>query len=163
MRLSVAFVIFLSLVSCRNDGEDVQNIDQTIHLYIKDKTGKDLLNKKLAGSYQEVVLKDLGGIRDQMSMSGYNLKKDADTLTYMEYIVGAKRNLKDSLSPDFKTYRSNIMLQLKKTAEDSVDLDTMVVFYEWTPTLFQVKQIDYNGKKVFAKTAGQPNTFTVVK
>lgn len=154
---------FIILCSCRNDQQGVQNIDQTIHLYMKDKAGKDLLNKKLAGSYQEVVLKDLGGIRDQMSMSGYNFKKDTDTLTYMEYIAGAKRNLKDSLSADYKTYHSKIMLQLKKTAADSIDLDTMDILYEWTPTLFQVKQINYNGAKIFTKTAGQPNSFTVVK
>lgn len=160
----IPFVLFAMLMfSCRADEQPVQNIDQIIHVYIKDRSGKDLLNKSITGSYQEVVLKDLGGIRDQMAMSGYNLRKDSDTLTYMEYIAGATRNLQDSLNPDYKTYRSDIMFQLRKTAADSVDLDTMVVFYEWTPELFQVKQINYNGAKVFTKTAGKANTFTVIK
>lgn len=163
MKKLLLFFTFISLLSCRNDGEDVQNIDQVIHMYMKDSTGKDLLNKKIAGSYQDVILKDLGGIRDQMSMSGYYFRKDSDTLTYLEYIAGATRNPIDSTGSDFKTYRSDIMLQLKKTTADSVDLDTMTVFYEWTPQLFQVKQVNYNGAKVFSKTAGQPNTFTVIK
>lgn len=159
----MGIVAFIAFLSCRNDENDVQHIDQVLHLYIKDQSGKDLLNSKLAGAYQEVLLKDLGGIRDQVSISGVTLKKDPENITYLEYTAGARRNLKDSLNPDFKTYRSDIMLQLKKASADSVDVDTMAVFYEWTPALFRIKSVNYNGKKVFDKTEGQPNTVTIVK
>jgi len=89
----------------------------------------------------------LGGIRDQVTISSFGLKEDVDKINFIEYIAGAKRNLTDSISPDFKKYRSDIMLQLRKTAADSIDLDTMVVFYEWTPEVFQIRSINYNGKK----------------
>lgn len=156
--------ILLSFLSCRGgDEKDIQKIDQVLHMFIKKSSGQDLLNKNLKGSYTDVVLKDIGGIKDQVSISGYSLKKTTDTLNYLEYSAGAKRNLVDSISPDYKTYRSDIAIHFSKKDSANIDLDTLTIFYEWTPQVFQVKSVNYNKKQVFSKTSEGNNTFTVVK
>lgn len=164
MRQIFLFSVLLSaLVACSREEQQLQRIDQVLNIYVKDQSGKDLLNSKLAGSYQQVLLKDLGGIRDQITISVFTFRKDPKNITYLEYAAGATRNLKDSLNPDFKTYRSDVMLELRKKAADSVDLDTLVMFYKWTPEIFRLKSVNYNGRKVFEKVEGQPNTITIVK
>lgn len=156
--------ILFTFLSCRGDDtQNIQKIDQVLQMYMKNSAGQDLLNKNIAGSYVDVTLKDIGGIKDQTSISGYSLKKTTDPLSYLEYTAGAKRNLVDSVSPDYKTYRSDIAIHLKKKNSDSVDLDTLTIFYEWTPQIFQVKSVNYNQKPVFSKTSALTNTFTVVK
>ncbi len=156
--------ILLTFLSCRGDEtNNAQKIDQVLNMFMKNSSGQDLLNAKLNGSYSTVVLKDIGGLKDQTAISGYLFKKTSDTINYLEYSAGAKRNLVDSVSPDFKTYRSDIAIHLSKKNSDSVDLDTLTILYEWTPELFQVKSASYNKKVVFSKASQGNNTFTVVK
>ena len=161
--LSLIFCLLLVITSCRLEEQDLQQIDQVIRFYVKDANGKDLLNSKLSGTYKEVLLKDLGGERDQVPIGSASVKKDRDTLSYIEYVAGARRNLTDSLSPELKRYRSDILVQYRRSTADSTDSDSISIFYEWTPKLFSVKQINYNGKKVFEKPSGGANTFTIVK
>ncbi len=162
-RVSIFMLILTFLWSCRQDENGLQKIDQVLQLYIKNTLGQDLLNSSSTGYFQNLTMKDIGGIRDQMSISGYSLKKDQNGQNYLEYIAGAKRNLTDSISADHKKYRSDMILLLSTSATDSVDVDTLSVFYDWTPQVFQIQTVNYNGKKVFTKTEGQPNAVTVIK
>lgn len=163
MRILAILSMLLVISSCRADEQPLQEIDQVIRFYVKNAKGQDLLNSKLPGSYKEVLLKDLGGERDQVPMGNADIKRNKDTLSYVEYIAGARRNLTDSISPDLKKYRSDILVQYRRSTADSTDADSMSVFYEWTPQLFRIDQIHYNGKKVFEKAPGNDNTFTIVK
>lgn len=151
----------LLVLSCRNQDDDIQQIDQVIQLFYKDASGKDLLASKKPYAYKTVVLKDLGGERDQIKLSGTFLKKGADSLSYIEYIAGAKRNLV-SESSGGREYRSDIRLELTKDSAN-VDVDTLTVFYTWTLQLFQVKKMYYNRALIFTKTTGERNTATIIK
>ena len=165
MKIRTAFFMLILTVlwSCRQDDDGLQKIDQVLQLYIKNNLGQDLLNSSSTGSFQNVTVKDIGGVRDQMSISGYTLRKDQNGQNYLEYIAGAKRNLTDSLSADHKKYRSDMILLLSKSSTDSVDIDTLSAFYDWKPQIFQIQTVNYNGKKIFTKTEGQQNIVTVIK
>ena len=162
LALCSLFLIF----SCRGDSEDVQKIDQLLHIYLKNTDGQDLMNSSLDGSYSSVSLLDIGGLYDQSSISGYSLVKDDDAVYYLKYTAGATRNFVDSVSADYKTYRSDIILELTDSDTDSVDLDTISVFYDWTPQVFKVSSFYYNGTQLnFAASDGDadPNIVNITK
>ncbi|MBP7173415.1 MAG: hypothetical protein KBA33_04995 [Cloacibacterium sp.] len=166
MKYFFSFFVFLFLfVSCRNEDADLQKIDQVTSIYIKDVSGKDLLNSKLSGTYTSVALKDLNGIYDLVPITTFSLKKDADTVNYIEYIAGAKRILKDSVSASQKSYQSDFVIHLSKVVDNTTvtDVDTLRMEYSWTPTLFQISKAYYNENLVFSKTEGQSNIIKVVK
>lgn len=158
-------ITVLILTSCRgNDTEIPQKIDQTMHLYMKNASGQDLLNNKLPGAYKTITLTDLNGKKDRVSISSFSLKKDADTINYLEYTAGASRKLTDSISPAQKIYQSKIEIGLNKsTATSTLERDTLLITYSWTPTLFQISKVSYNNSEIFVKTAGMPNKMTVIK
>ena len=159
------FVGFL-FISCRGNEESLQQIDQVVNLYYKDASGKDLLNTKLSGTFNNVKFLDLNGLTDQVPINSFSLKKTVDTINYLDYDSGAVRILQDSLSPENKTYRSDFIVSLSKKIDaltTTTTQDTVKIEYSWTPTLFQISKFYYNKKLVFTKVSGQPNVVTIIK
>lgn len=108
---------------------------------------------------------DLNDKYDLVAMNSFSLKKDADTVNYIEYIAGGKRILKDSLNANQKTYQSDFIINLNKMVNSKpiTDSDTIRFVYFWTPTLFQISKAYYNQKQVFVKTSQTTNIISVVK
>ncbi|WP_234109585.1 MULTISPECIES: hypothetical protein [Chryseobacterium] len=160
--IAVLLVVFLAFLSCRNEESGSQQIDQMINLYI-DSANQDMLNAKIPGSYINIRMNDVYGITDNAPVS-FNPKKDADTISYIEYVAGAKRKLIDS-SGNNKTYQSKIALILTKKVNDTnrISNDTMTINYSFSPALFQVSKIWYNGILKFTKVDGQPNIVKITK
>lgn len=159
----LTMIAFFAFLSCRSDEDSVQKIDQVINLYI-DSVGQDLLNVKVPGSYVSSSMNDVYGLTDNAPVS-FAVKKDTDTINYIEYVAGAKRIGIDS-SGSTKTYESKIALFLTKKINDStnrVSNDTLTIQYLSTPSLFQVSKIWYNDVLQFTKVEGQPNTVKIVK
>lgn len=158
----LTIIIFFAFLSCRSDEDSVQRIDQVINLYI-DSLGQDMLNSKVSGSYTNSRMNDVYGLTDNAPVS-FTIKKDADTISYIEYLAGAKRIGIDS-SGTSKTYESKVALFLTKKVNDSnrVTNDTITIQYLSTPELFQVSKLWYNGVLQFTKVEGQPNTVKIVK
>lgn len=160
----MVFVVLAALFSCSRDDEPVQQIDQVLHLYI-DSLGQDMLNKNIPGSYFSVALNDVDGLLDNSPVT-YTMKKDADTVSYIHYVEGAKRILVDSISPDNKTYRSRIALNMMLKINDSTQSttnDTLVLNYSYTPEYFRLTSALYNNVQVFTKVDGQPNVIKIHK
>lgn len=158
----LTIIVFFAFVSCRSDDDSVQRIDQVINLYI-DSLGQDMLNSKVPGSYSNSRMNDVYGLTDNAPVS-FTIKKDADTISYIEYLAGAKRMGIDS-SGTSKTYESKLALFLTKKVNDTnrVTNDTITIQYLSTPELFQVSKLWYNGVLQFTKVEGQPNTVKIVK
>ena len=159
----LAMIVFFGFISCRSDEEAVQKIDQIINLYV-DSLGQDMLNAKISGSYISSSMNDVYGLTDSVPVT-FSVKKDADTINYIEYLAGAKRIGIDS-SESFKTYESKIALLLTKKINDSTRRstnDTLTIQYRSTPTLFQVSKIWYNNVLHFTKVEGEPNILKIVK
>ncbi len=158
----LTIIILSAFLSCRSDDDSVQRIDQVINLYI-DSLGQDMLNSKVPGSYTNSRMNDVYGLTDNAPVS-FTIKKDADTISYIEYLAGAKRIGIDS-SGTSKTYESKVALFLTKKVNDSnrVTNDTITIQYLSTPELFQVSKLWYNGVLQFTKVEGQPNTVKIVK
>lgn len=156
-------IAFLGFISCRNDENDVQKIDQIMQLYI-DSLGQDMLNVKLPGSYTTTSMNDVYGLTDNAPVT-FSVKKDADTVSFIEYVAGAKRLRIDSTELS-KTYESKIALTLIKSINDSVKRttnDTMTIQYLSTPTLFEISKVWYNDVLQFNKVEGQPNVIKISK
>ena len=158
----LTIIVFFAFVSCRSDDDSVQRIDQVINLYIES-LGQDMLNSKVPGSYSNSRMNDVYGLTDNAPVS-FTIKKDADTISYIEYLAGAKRIGIDS-SATSKTYESKLALFLTKKVNDTnrVTNDTITIQYLSTPELFQVSKLWYNGVLQFTKVEGQPNTVKIVK
>lgn len=167
MKIKFLFLVSaIFLFSCRKEDEsDIQKIDQILNFYIKDSSGKDLLNTNLKGGYTTITAQDLNGVKALQAISGISVKKDKDTVAYVDYSVGAVRILKDSVSAIQKTYQSDYYLNLIKIVnkETITDVDTIKIEYNWSPTLFQVSKVWYNNKLAFSKTEGQANIVNIVK
>lgn len=156
-------IAFLAFLSCRNDDEEVQQIDQIIQFYI-DSAGQDMLNTNLKNGYTNIKMNDVYGITDSAPVS-FNQKKDTDTINYIEYLAGAKRIAIDSTASN-KIYESKIALSMTKKINDSVNYsinDTMIVQYNSSPQIFQVSKVWYNGQLKFTKVQDQPNIVKIVK
>ena len=158
----LTIIVFFAFVSCRSDDDSVQRIDQVVNLYI-DSLGQDMLNSKVPGSYTNSRMNDVYGLTDNAPVS-FTIKKDADTISFIEYLAGAKRIGIDS-SGTSKTYESKVALFLTKKVNDTnrVTNDTITIQYLSTPELFQVSKLWYNGVLQFTKVEGQPNTVKIVK
>lgn len=156
-------IIGFALLSCRSDEEGVQRIDQLIQIYI-DSAGQDMLNTNISGGYSNLRMNDVNGFTDSAPVS-FNIKKNKDTVSYMEYIAGARRIGIDS-SGTSKTYESKIALFYNKRINDStltINNDTLIVHYTSTPTIFQVSKIWYNNELKFTKVEGQENIVEIQK
>lgn len=159
----LSLVVLLAFLSCRKDDVEVQQIDQILQVYI-DSAGQDMLNSNLKGGYTNISMNDVYGITDNAPVS-FNQKKDADTISYIEYVAGSRRVLVDS-SASQKIYESKIALAMTKKINDSVSFsinDTMIVQYNSSPQLFQVSKVWYNGQLKFTKVQDQLNIVKIVK
>lgn len=160
----VFIVMFLVVTGCRNNDGDLQYIDQIAEIYI-DSLGQDMLNSNIPGSYSSVSMNDVYGITDNAPVS-FTPKKDADTISYLEYISGAKRILIDSANDNHRKYESKIALKLTRKVNDSVykiSNDTMVLQYDYLPEIFRINKVTYNGVLVFTKVPDQPNRIKISK
>lgn len=162
-------VLFLSLVfsflslSCRGDEEALQKIDQIIRLYI-DSARQDMLNTNIKGGYSNIRMNDVYGLTDSAPVN-FSFKKDVDTVSYIEYLAGARRIGVDSTGTS-KTYESKIALIMSRTLPNSATAvvnDTMTIQYSYTPELFQVSKIWYNNVLRFTKVADEPNIVKIQK
>ncbi len=159
----LSLVVVLAFLSCRNDDLEVQQIDQILQVYI-DSAGQDMLNSNLKGGYTNISMNDVYGITDSAPVS-FSQKKDADTISYIEYVAGSRRVLVDSATSQ-KIYESKIALVMTKVINDSTKYainDTMIIHYNSSPTLFQVAKVWYNGQLKFTKVQDQPNIVKIVK
>ena len=166
--MKIKLLLFLSLfffLSCRNEENDVQKIDQVINIYMHNEDGVYLLNTRIKGGYTSVSGQDLNADRALQTISGFSVKKDKDTVAYIDYVAGATKLLKDSISSAEKRYQSDFYLNLSKTVDKNtvIDTDTVKIEYNWSPAVFQVSKIWYNQKLVFTKAEGQPNIIKIVK
>jgi len=152
-----------AVLSCRNEDENIQRIDQIIQLYI-DSAGQDMLNSKIPGSYTDININDVYGLTDTAPVA-FSFKKNADTVSYLEYVAAAKRITIDSTAT-FQIYESKLALQLTKKLNDSTNLvtnDTMKIQYQSTPEIFQVSKIWYNNELKFTKTDQLLNVVKISK
>ena len=161
--VSVLFILFVLLISCRNGEDNGQFIDQKIQLYI-DSAGQDMLNAKIQGSYFSIALNDLYGDTDVAPVA-LSLKKTTDTVSYIEYIAGAKRIPIGTLDNETTIYQSKIALSLKKKKGSNTltTQDTLVLNYNYSPTLFQIHSAEYNGVQVFVKNSDPENRIKIFK
>ena len=156
-------IAFFAFLSCRNDEDTVQKIDQIIQLYI-DSADQDMLNTNIKGGYTNAKMNDVYGLTDTAPVN-FSSKKDNDTASYIEYIAGARRIGIDS-SGSSKTYESKIALSFTKSITDSTSTtinDTMTVQYRLTPEIFQVSKIWYNSVLQFTKVSDEPNIVKIRK
>ena len=159
----LTLLIGLGFLSCRNNDEPVQEIDQIINLYI-DSAGQDLLNTTIKGSYTNISMNDVNGLTDNAPVN-FTTKKNSDTINYIEYLASAKRIGIDSMGTT-KTYESKINLILTKKINDSTNItfkDLLRIHYLSTPELFQVSKVWYNGVLKFTKIEGEPNIVKISK
>ncbi|WP_426476352.1 hypothetical protein ACP3T3_13435 [Chryseobacterium sp. CBSDS_008] len=164
------FVAVFALISCKNDDDSLQRIDQVLNIYMKNSAGQDLLNSKKTGSYTGFSVNDVFGTKD-ISPVSIPLKMTTDSLFYMEYLAGAKRRRMDSISPDNPgtgtSYYSRMQITFTKSTNVNENVTgTLEVQYRNTPTLFQVSKVLYDGNEVFSKGADAPtsiNTVTITK
>ncbi|MPS63575.1 MAG: hypothetical protein DI622_00785 [Chryseobacterium sp.] len=159
-------VVLLTLLSCRSDEESLQKIDQVFNLYIKDSSGKDLLNPIKVGSFTGVSWNDELADTDIANVN-FSRKMLADSTYYAEYTDGATRQLYDGTDPDNKIYRSEIQVSLIKKISDTqnapVDIDTLEIYYRMSPSVFEVSKVYYNKVLKFSKTSDEPNVVTIIK
>lgn len=162
-------VFFLLLIagftiySCRNEDDVVQDIDQIVQIYI-DSAGQDMLNTNIKGGYTDIRMNDVNGFTDTAPVS-FILKKDSDTLNYIEYVAGARRIGIDSVGTS-KTYESTVALIFNKRTSDSTTVsvnDTIRLQYNSTPELFQISKVWYNKVLKFTKEEGTTNVVKVQK
>jgi len=156
-------VAFFAFLSCRNDELGLQKIDQIIQLYI-DSAGQDMLNNNIIGGYTNIRMNDVNGLTDTAPVT-FGSKKNADTVSYIEYVAGARRIRIDS-SANSKTYESKIALLMTKKVSSTKSViinDTMRIQYHWTPDLFQVSKIWYNNQLKFTKVGDELNIVKVSK
>lgn len=140
----LGLILFLALLSCRNTDNDVQQINQILHVYI-DSAKQDMLNAKLTGSYATVRMNDVYGQTDNAPVN-FALKMTSDSLYYMEYVAGATRILVDSAASE-KMYESKIALLITKKLNDSATVavnDTLKLRYHSTPSYFRLTEAWYN-------------------
>lgn len=142
--------------------EDLQRVDQVLHIYFRNEAGEDLLKQ----DHPEVLLglkfRDLEAEQHGGSLM-INIRQDREGAFYVEYVAGAVRRLEQDAGGDVKKYRSSIAVQYTSPTNPEVNEDIMEVYYISTPMLFQVNAVVYNGKRVFSNTQGEENTVTIVK
>ena len=158
------FMTISSMIACRTDDAPIQEIDQTLEIFV-DSAGIDMLNKNLPLAYQSVAWNDINGLTDNTPVS-YNLLKTTDTINYLQYIAGAKRILIDSSNLDKKLYQSKIALKFSKTTPNSavyIVNDTMIINYSFSPERFQIDNVIYNSTQIFTKSVSGENKVKINK
>ncbi|AZA91447.1 Uncharacterised protein [Chryseobacterium nakagawai] len=150
------------VISCGQDEESLQRIDQIMNIYMKSDTNPDLLNAKKSGSFTSYSVNDLLGDKDNSPVTTIPLRMRQDSVFYIEYIAGAKRKKFDSAGT---TYYSKMAVTLNRTVNNTpqaVTTDILEIHYRNSPELFQVSEVLYNTKSVFSKEFGTPNSINNV-
>ncbi|AZB09617.1 hypothetical protein EG344_12740 [Chryseobacterium sp. G0162] len=153
------------VISCGQDEESLQRIDQIMNIYMKSDTNPDLLNAKKSGSFTSYSVNDLLGDKDNSPVTTMPLRMRQDSVFYIEYIAGAKRKKFDSAGT---TYYSRMAVTLNKTVNNTPQpvTDILEIHYRNSPEVFQVSEVLYNTKSVFSKDSGTPNSInnvTIIK
>lgn len=141
-------IVFLAIISCRNSDEDLQVIDQRVHLYI-DSAGIDMLNANDDLAYRNLTFNDVYGQTESSPVSLVS-NVDENSVYYRIYIAGAVRRLVDSTNPSSLIYESKIALRLTRQI-NNVDVntyDTLTLRYKNEPQLFQVDKAFYNNQEI---------------
>lgn len=162
--LSLFFMAFFALNSCRTDDAPIQEIDQTLQFFV-DSAGIDMLNKDVPLAYKNFSFNDLNGLTDDTPVS-LNIEMSENGIHYLQYVAGAKRILIDSSNLDQKLYQSKIAVKFSKpTLNNAVFTvnDTMIINYSFSPERFQIDNVIYNNIQIFTKTVNGENIFTVQK
>ncbi len=157
------FFAFVILLSCRPDEGGLQQIDQVLHIYL-DSAKTDMLNNNIPGAYRSFQVNDVYGITDNAPVS-LSLKKDGDTISYLEYVAGAKRMIIDSSALQ-RTYESKLAFAFIKKKNDSTNVtinDTMRIRYSWTPQLFRVETVYYNNQLKYTNADETPHIVRITK
>lgn len=149
----LTFMACCTLLSCRSDEDSIQKIDQIMNFYIQDANGKDLLRPGQIGSFTTITLNDNLAATDVAPIS-FSPKMTTDSIFYQEYIAGATRQLVNGsdANSENRQYRSDVRVALTKKLTDStfseIDNDTLQIFYNWTPSIFEVSKVFYNNNEV---------------
>lgn len=156
-----------ALMGCRSDEDSFQKIDQTIHFYIEDVAGKDLLIPNTIGSYTSVSMNDVLAATDVAPVS-FSPKTDANSKNLLEYVAGATRQLQSGQDSDDRIYRSRIRVALTKKLTDSTFAepvnDTLEILYHWTPEVFSVSKVSYNNSELpITKDSENRNVVKITK
>lgn len=155
-----------SMLSCSNDEDSIQNIDQILDIYIKDTAGNDLLHPSKVGAFTTISMNDNLAATDIATVS-FSRKMTVDSTNFIQYVAGATRQLVNEINPDDKVYKSQIFVTLSKKISDTQMeapiIDTLNIFYKMTPQVFEVSQIYYNSELKFTKVSNQPNIVTIIK
>lgn len=162
--LAVIFIAFLGIISCRNEDDSLQQIDQILHFYI-DSAGIDMLNENVSGAYTSYSFNDVYGLTDNAPVS-FTEVLDEDSLYFLKYVAGARRIAVDSTDTNHKTLQSKIAMQFVTKINDSVNkiqYDTLVLNYNFTPAVFQIQEAIFNGNTIFTKISGNPNIIKIHK
>ena len=152
------------MIGCRTDDSPIQEIDQTLQIFVGS-SGVDMLNKNLLLSYRSISWNDINGLTDNTPVS-YNLLMTTDTISYLQYVAGAKRILIDSSDINKKLYQSKIALKFSKPTPNAglyVVNDTMIVNYSFSPERFQIDNVIYNNIQVFSKSVNGENRIKINK
>lgn len=167
MKQWIALLLILCLYACRGDDDTIQEIDQTLQIFVKNSAGEDLLHPKTPNYFFSYTIDDLGGQYSKVPLSsGYTTMVNTDSIYYIQYIAGATRNLKDSINPDLKYYTSEMSITWNKKINDSITqstTDTLNIVYQWKPELFTIHEVFVNKTKVFDKQQGKNNAITITK
>jgi len=163
----VFVAVFFTLLSCRGDEDSLQKIDQIFNLYMKDGSGKDLLHPNKIGAYTTISFNDALGDTDVTNVN-YSRKMTVDSVNYLEYIAGAKRELLNGSDPDNRTYYSKIEVSLTKKLTNSTvstpDIDTLEIRYRFTPSVFEISKVLYNNSEVAViKESNTQNVVRIIK
>lgn len=159
-----SIISFSFFLSCRPDDTPIQEIDQTLQVFV-DSAGIDMLNNKVKSGYKNLSFNDINGKTDNSPISISSFKT-ADTINYLQYIAGAKRILLDSSNLDRKLYQSKIALKFTKPTPNNAIYtvnDTMIINYSFTPERFQIDNVIYNNVQVFTKTVKGENKIKILK
>lgn len=160
------FLICFALLSCSNDDDSLQKIDQILNMYFENSAGKDLLVPNKVGSFTTITMNDNLANTDIAPVS-FTMKQDDKSTYYLQYIDGATRELVSGGDSDDRIYHSEIRVLLTKKLTDSTystpTSDTLDIFYHWTPRVFEVSKVYYNKELKFTKDSQVTNVVTIVK
>jgi len=156
-----------ALMGCRSDEDSIQKIDQIMNIYIENSSGKDLLIPDSIGSYTTISMNDFLAPKDIAPVS-FSPQTGDNSRRFLEYIAGATRQLESGGDSDERVYRSKIRVDLIKKINDTtfaaVVNDTLEIRYRWTPTVFEVSKVNYNGSELpVTKDSENRNVVKIIK
>lgn len=160
------FIASLALLSCSNDDDSLQKIDQILHFYYKNNAGQDVIVPNKIGSYTNITMNDALAETDNAPVA-FALKTTLDSINYIEYLAGATRKLYSGGESDDRMYHSQIKVTLTQKLTDSTYSapinDTLDIYYRWRPSAFEVSKVYYNKELKFTKNSQEANVVTIVK